>query len=79
MAALRNLLHELHGHFGELCVGTDMVAASIDEVLFNEDGKTANSGSDRIGLGSFCEASGRRNALLKGGRFRIRGQFLRKG
>ncbi len=49
MAALHNLLHGIAWTFGELCVGMDMAAASIDEVLFNEDGETADSGSDWIG------------------------------
>jgi len=43
---------------------------------FFEDGKMADSGSDRIGLGRFCEVSGRRNVLLKGGRFRIGDSFF---
>ncbi len=67
MATLHNLLHGIAWTF----VGTDMAAANIDEVLFNEDGKTADSGSDWIGLERFCEASGRRNALLKRSRFKI--------
>jgi hypothetical protein len=67
MAALHNLLHGIAWTSSELCVGMDMAAASIDEVLFNEDDKTADSGSDRIGFESFSEASGRSNGLLRKG------------
>ncbi len=74
MMTLHNLLHELYGHFGELCVlGRTWRRPAL--MKFFEGGETADSGSDWISLGRFCEVSGRRNVLLKGGGFRMGDSF----